>query len=303
MKPLFHVTVFGVMWKKSFVFAPVFFMGFLSVAQQSISVSANVENSYDKVRVALNSADGHCYISPCVSTSSVQIDKPSNAIAEPHFEESISGRTKEIKIRLNETEGTSFGSAISRKLFSSQQVDDQGWKVYLSAAKPMDLNLVYAVGDTYLDLSGLPIERIKLRTGSASVFVNYKNGRANSVMMDTMLINVDMGSLETKNLHLANSQNILADVGFGSVLLDFEDAGVITTNVDASVGAGKLEILLPSGQIPIKININNSPLCRVKIPDGFTRISDNEFVSNNNSSRASFMNFNVDVAVGNVIFK
>jgi hypothetical protein len=167
----------------------------------------------------------------------------------------------------------------------------------------MDLNLAYAVGDTHLDLSGLPIERLKLKTGSSSVFVNYKKGKGNSITMDTMLINVDMGSLEAKNLHLSNSQNILADVGFGSVLLDFEDAATVTTNVEASVGAGKLEILLPSGPIPVKVNINNSPLCRVKIPANFTRISDHEFVNTTIQSPSGYINFNVDVAVGHVIFR
>jgi len=287
------------MWKKSLVFAPVLFMGFISIAQQPISVSAIPGNDYDKVKVALNATDGHCQIVPGENSNPIHIDKPVN----PHVEERINGRTKEIDIKLSETTETSFGTAISRKLFSTQEVEDQGWKVYLSAAKPMDLNLVYAIGDTHLDLSGLPIERLKLKTGSANVFVNYKNGKGNTVIMDTMLINVDMGSLETKNLHLANSKNILADVGFGSVLLDFEDAASVTTDVDASVGAGKLEILLPASQIPVKININNSPLCRVKIPANFIRISDHEFLSSNDQSHPGFINFNVDVAVGHVIFR
>jgi len=291
------MLVLGVMWKKSVVLASVLFSSYYTIAQQPISVSTN--NDYDNVKVALNATDGHCHIGPGTNSNPVHIEKPAN----PLIEERINGRTKEINIRLSETTETTFGSVISKKLFSTQQVDDQGWKVYLSAAKPLDLNLAYAVGDTHLDLSGLSIERLKLNTGSANVFVNYKNGRGNTSIMDTMLINVDMGSLETKNLHLANSRIILADVGFGSVLLDFEDAASFTTSVDASVGAGKLEIMLPSSQIPVKININNSPLCRVKIPANFTRISDHEFVSNNNLSNAGYINFNVDVAVGHVIFR
>ncbi len=287
------------MWKKSLVLAPVLFIGYLSIAQIPISVSANPGNEYDNVKVALNATDGYCHIALGTNSEPVHIDEPSN----PHVEERINGRTKEINIKLGETTENSFGSVITKKLFSTQEVDDHGWKVYLSAAKPMDLNLAYAIGDTHLNLSGLPVERLKLKTGSANVFVNYKHGKGNTITMDTMLINVDMGSLETNNLHLANSRIILADVGFGSVLLDFEDAASATTSVDASVGAGKLEILLPSSQIPIKININNSPLCRVKIPAHFTRISDHEFVSNNHPSHTGYINFNVDVAVGHVIFR
>jgi hypothetical protein len=287
------------MWKKSLVLAPVLFICYHSIAQQPYSLTVNPIDEYDNVKVALNATDGHCHIAPGSNSNPVHIDNSANT----RIEERINGRTKEIDIKLSETTETAFGSVISKKLFSTQEVGDQGWKVYLSAAKPMDLNLAYAVGDTHLDLSGLPIERLKLKTGSSNVFVNYKSGKGNSITMDTMLINVDMGSFETKNLHLSNSQNILADVGFGSVLLDFEDAASVSTNVEASVGAGKLEILLPSIQIPVKININNSPLCRVKIPANFTRISDHEFVNTTAQSPSGYINFNVDVAVGHVIFR
>jgi hypothetical protein len=168
----------------------------------------------------------------------------------------------------------------------------------------MDLDLSYAVGDTYIDLSDLPIEQLKMRTGSANVTINYTEGLGNQLQMDTFLIKVDMGTFEAKNLHLSNANHIITDVGFGKVKMDFEAASYLHTNVHASVGAGKLEIILPGDNIPVRININDSPLCHIKMPKEFELLADNVYVSPGfNDELVNQINFNVDVAVGNIIFK
>ena len=168
----------------------------------------------------------------------------------------------------------------------------------------MDLDLNYAVGDTYIDLSDLPIERLKMRTGSANVKINYTEGFGNQLEMDTFLIKVDMGTFEAINLHLSNANYIITDVGFGKVKMDFEDAEYIRTDVHASVGAGKLEIILPMHNIPVRININDSPLCNIKIPEEFVVSTDNIYVSPGYAeNQLNQINFNVDVAVGNIVFK
>jgi hypothetical protein len=86
--------------------------------------------------------------------------------------------------------------------------------------------------------------------------------------------------------------------------MDFKHARQITTEVTASVGAGKLEVILPNSDIPVKININDSPLCRIKIPEEFQQSSSKEFTNLENSKDdGNYLTFNVDVAVGNIIFK
>jgi hypothetical protein len=73
----------------------------------------------------------------------------------------------------------------------------------------MDLDLTYAVGDTYIDLSGLPVENLKMRTGNSNVHVNYDNDMGNQLQMDTFLIKVDMGSFKATNLHLSRSKHVI----------------------------------------------------------------------------------------------
>lgn len=278
----------------------------------SIALKAQLKNSYyvsdnqefDKVKFSLNATNGQCTIEPSSQAVIMDIHSCTEEASNPQYEEKVVNRTKEVKIVLGKDHNTSLSSTISKRMFSTQSVDDYTWKVYLSKLKPMDLDLTYAIGDTYIDLSDLPIEKLKMRSGSANIKVNYKKGMGNLLKMDTFLIKVDMGTFEAKNLHLCNSSNIITDVGFGKVKMDFENAEIIKTNVNATVGAGRLEVILPQKGIPVKININDSPLCHIRMPKNFEKVEENVFVTPGfNDEQANYINFSIDVAVGNIVFK
>lgn len=292
------------MWRNGLLLLIVSLMSIVLKAQIKNSFTVSNNQEFDKVKFSLNTTNGHCFIEPGQESNLMNIHSNTDGTSQPEYEEKIINRTKEVKVKLDERQNTSLSSTISRRMFSSQSVDDYTWKVYISKLKPMDLDLNYAVGDTYIDLSDLPIERLKMRTGSANVKINYTEGFGNKLEMDTFLIKVDMGTFEAKNLHLSNANNIITDVGFGKVKMDFKDAEYIRSDVHASVGAGKLEIILPMNNIPIRININDSPLCNIKIPEGFEIATDNIYVSPGfEDNQVNQINFNVDVAVGNIVFK
>ena len=79
---------------------------------------------------------------------------------------------------------------------------------------------------------------------------------------------------------------------------------MMRTDVQATVGAGSLEIILPSADVPVKINFNDSPLCNVKMPKKFEKLEESVFVSPGfEELNDNHINFNVDVAVGHVVFK
>ena len=277
----------------------------------SASVEAQLYNSFtvadnqniDRIQFSLNASQGKCFIEPGQDNNLIDIQSNTKESKAPRFNEYINGRTKQVSLELTETDNSTLGSSLSN-MFSSSEEDEYNWKVLLSDLKPMDLDLNYAIGDSYIDLSNLPVEGLKMRSGSANVKINYNNGMGNKSEMDTFLIKVDMGTFEAKNLHLSNSSHIITDVGFGKVRMDFEGADQLRTDVKASVGAGKLEVLLPGAHIPVKININDSPLCHFKIPKEFTRKSNNVFTSPGyKEDIENQLNFNVDVAVGNIVFK
>ena len=291
------------MWKNGFFLSLGLALGIIANAQIKNSLVVSDNQDFDRIKFSLQATEGQCYIEPGEETSLTSLESDSKEAANPQLEEKIIERVKQINIQLDE-KNSSISSSLSKRMFSKQTVDDYSWKVYLSKYKPMDLDLSYAVGDTYIDLSGLPVERLKMRTGSANVSVNYKHNESNLVSMDTFLIKVDMGAFRAKNFHLSRSEHVIADVGFGTVHMDFKDAEEVTTSVTASVGAGKLEVILPTSDIPVKININDSPLCRIRMPKGFKQASSKEFVNTDTEDmNGNYLTFNVDVAVGNIVFK
>lgn len=282
----------------------IFPISFALKAQLNNSYSVSDDQDFDRVKFSLNATNGQGSIESGSEAKILDIHSKTEESNKPQFIETINNRTKEVNVDFSEKKNSSLSSSISKHMFSAQSVDDYSWKVYLSKLKPLDLDLTYAIGDTYIDLSDLPIEKLKMRSGSANVRVNYKKGMGNLLEMDTFLIKVDLGTFEARNLHLCNSKNIIADVGFGNMKIDFEEAEEINTNVNATVGAGKLEVLLPHGGIPVKINVNDSPLCRVKMPKNFEKVGENEFASPGyDSELANCINFSIDVAVGNIVFK
>jgi len=273
-------------------------------AQLTSSFSVSDNQDFDKIKFSLNSTNGHCLIESGLKTDLMDIHSSMQDAAAPQYEERIINRIKEVKVALGEDDNTSLSATISKRMFSTQSTEDYTWKVYLSKVKPLDLDLHYAIGDTYIDLSDLPIEKLKMRSGSAAVKVNYKKGMGNLLEMDTFLIKVDMGTFEANNLYLCNSSNIITDVGFGKVKLDFKDAEEINTNVSASVGAGKLEVILPHDNVSVRININDSPLCNIKMPKIFEKVGENVFETPGfDIDNSNLINFSVDVAVGNIVFK
>lgn len=160
------------------------------------------------------------------------------------------------------------------------------------------------MGNAFVDLSGLSLERLKVNTGSANVKVGFVSGQYNQQEMDTFSIKVDLGELEARRVALSNARNIIADVGFGNLYLDFTDKSAVKSTVRATVGAGNLVVNATNSSNPMIIYVHNSPLCRIKIPKEFTEIRKNVFISNNYREDAeNLITFNVDVTMGNIIFK
>lgn len=182
--------------------------------------------------------------------------------------------------------------------------------MYLSNSKPYLLELDYAMGNAHVDLSGLAIRKLKINTGSADVNVNYTS-LENQVDMDTFSVKVDLGSLNVKNLNLSRTKYMVADVGFGNMMLDFSNTPFVTNTVKGSVGAGNLVIVLPADQVPVLVKVRDSWLCSVNVPEGFTKLSENTFANkayNRNKSSKDKQSlkslfFDLDVSMGNIIFK
>lgn len=221
----------------------------------------------------------------------------------PSFKSKVYNNTCYAKLELDEYNSSSFGDRFTFAMSRSSEENDF-WKVSFSEDKTYRLNLNYGFGNADVDLTGSPIQRFKLRSGSADILVGYDEDNMNPIEMDTFFVKADFGSIVAKHMELARAKNVITKIGFGNVLLDFEKGVTSKCKVDASVGAGNLEVLLPRENTPVIVYVRDSPLCSIKLTKDFEEVENNVYVNQAYTvDSENLLTFDVDVALGQVQFK
>lgn len=261
----------------------------------------------EKIKLTVKANSGTCFVKPSHNPEVLNVFSNQNVEGYSHqFKKEVVGKVCEVMLSLEEVHSEGgLTQTISHKVFGSESSSQEKfWKMYLSDAKPYLLELNYGVGNANIDLSGLAIQNLKINTGSADVNIGYPSGLENLVEMDTFSVKVDLGSVKAKNLSLAKTKYLVADVGFGNVMLDLSTAPIVSNYIKGSVGAGNLVILLPSDETPVMVKIKDSWLCSVKMPSNLKKTGSNTFANaafTKNSKNT--LTFDLDVSMGNIIFK
>lgn len=282
-------------------------MGFF-VANAQIKKQFSVENDagIDQVDFSFKVNSGKCFIKPSQKTDLISIYSNHDVDYYDHtFSRELVDRTEKITIELKDNASGGFSQSISsRVLGKSEDRIEKIWQVYLSNKKPFNLNLNYGTGDSKVDLSGLSVKNLRINTASANIHVNYFSGLSNQVVMDTFFVKVDWGTAVIEKVNLLKSRNLIAEVGFGNLSLDFSDKCDMRSNIQASVGAGKLHILLPPREVPVIIRMKNSLLCTIKLDHDFKKIGENVYTNAAyKEDAADLLSFDLDVSMGNITFK
>lgn len=284
-------------------------VGFLGtgavVGQMKKQFAVDNQENCLTVDLCLKAKTGNCYVRSGQTTELLTIYSNQDLEEYAHtFSNEVKGAICFVKLAL-EQEGQRVSKKISHQVFGGdEKPSDKFWKVYLTNDKPYSLDLDYGLGNANVDLSGLSIKRLKIKTGSADVNVGYTSGVENKVEMDTFSVKVDLGSLNVKQLNLSRSKVVLAEVGFGNIYLDFSNKPVIMPSVTGSVGAGNMVILLPEETVPVIVTINESWLCSVNLSRNLKRIGEHTFANaayGRNPKNA--LTFDLDVSMGKIIFK
>lgn len=268
--------------------------------------SVKNESTYDTINFSLKATSGKCYIKPSFHTDPVTIyGNPEFSQVNPTFYSSIRKGTNFIDLNLEDYKKGGLSQTISYNMFgASEESDKNYWKVYLNDEKVYKLNLNYGVGDANIYLSGVPVSNLNVETGSADVNIIYEDTLSNRCAMDTFFVKVDFGTFITEKINLSKAKYIIADIGFGNATLGFSDNPIQKCQVFASVGAGNLNINLPKNNAPAIIYFNNSPLCNISLLQEFEEVDKNVYVNKSyNPSAENLLEFNIDVALGNITFQ
>lgn len=275
-------------------------------AQETQHFRIENSNGYRSVTLNYSTSSGVCYLAQGDSNNPLEVFSARDIDEFNHsFNKNASDGNLVIDIALDEKNGQGFSQSISNKVFTKTKPEENIWKVLLAEDIAYNLNLSYGIGEAFIDLAGLSVENLKVKTGSANVNVGYLHSMPNLIKMDTMDIKVDLGNLNVRQIYLANVQNISAEVGFGNMLLDLSETMDEPCHVNASVGAGSLEILIPKGgEVPILVRVKESMLCDVKLTKSFIEKGDNVFVNMDIDEDSDiFLEFDVDVSFGSITFR
>ncbi len=285
------------------VFVGISLEGFGQVKKQ---FSVEKVSACKKVALSLHAKTGNCFVRPSQDSDFLNIYSNQDLEQYSHsFSNEVTGTTCKVNLSLEEQDQKGVGQKISYQVFGREEKpSDKFWKVYLTEETPYSLSLNYGLGNANIDLSGLSIENLKIVTGSADVNVSYSSGIENKIVMDTFFIKVDMGSVNAKQLNLARSKVVMADVGFGNMYLDFSNKPVSNNHIVGSVGAGNLVIQLPSEDVPVLVHINESWLCSINLCRSLKKIGENKYANAYYSKNAkNALTFDLDVSMGKIIFK
>ncbi|MGH7656273.1 MAG: hypothetical protein ACREN6_16600 [Gemmatimonadaceae bacterium] len=189
--------------------------------------------------------------------------------AEPVASFDTAGRVLSLGVRL-------LGTHVSN-------VDDEhdagSMQAELSAAVPMDLSLELGAVEANLQLGGLRLTDLSLRSGAADVSARFD--KRNRETLGTMTLQV--GAAQVKLFDAANSgvSRIVAEVGAGSLSIDF--GGVLTHDVDitATLALGGLALnVAPSDGV----FVDERTLLGGFKKDGFTKGADGWYSDNYKSA-------------------
>lgn len=294
---------------KNYVFT---LMGVLvaGIAMGQVKKQFAVENTdaCESIKLKVKANSGNCYIKPSQNPDILNVFSNQSEQSFSHnFTKNIVGKVCDVSLSLEEQHNEGFSQTISSRVFNASETStttgNKFWKMYLTDEKPYALELIYGVGNANVDLSGLAIQKLKISSGSANVNVNYLSGMENQVEMDTFFVKVDLGSVDVRNLTLAKTKYLMADVGFGNMMLDFSGTPTVSNTIKGSVGAGNLIIIL-SSDTPVLVKIHDSWLCSVKMPASLKKTSESTFTTANYTKDSpNALTFDLDVSMGSIIFK
>lgn len=110
---------------------------------------------------------------------------------------------------------------------------------------PMELDLRFGAVQADIDLGGLSLRSLELRTGASESSVDVS--RPNPFSMERAVLEVGAADFTARRLGNLNAERIRISAGVGSLTLDLTGLWARDGEVDIEMGLGALELRLPEG--------------------------------------------------------
>jgi hypothetical protein len=135
----------------------------------------------------------------------------------------------------------------------------------LGTARPYRLELDTGASDVSLDLSGLPLQGLKVRSGAGKLLISVL--RPNPVEMDEVSVRIGAGALEAEGLGNLAAASLRAETGAAGVDLDLRGELRRHLSVRVTAGMSGLRLTFPDDR-PARIT-SETTLGATDLGDGF----------------------------------
>ena len=219
----------------------------------------------------------------------------------PDFTYRIANNKLQAQMDHKNVESNNLGKSITSKLFSSEDYFEHTWDVGLASNFLYDLNFNLGMGKADFDLSQIHVSNFKVKSASADVSISYGELKPNQVEMDTLLVLVNMGSVDISNANFSNAKRMIFEVNYGSIDLNFSDGMGLPSQVIAAISGGTLHVKLPPENIPFRIKLKTTPMCRTSLPKTLKSLEKGVYVSKGyKGSDPKLLELILDVGVGSL---
>lgn len=219
----------------------------------------------------------------------------------PDFNYSIHDNFLDVSLVHKNVESDNLGKSITAKLFSDNTDFDHTWDVGLGSNFLYDLDFNLGVGKANFDLSQIPISQLKIKSASSDVKIYYGSDVPNQVAMDTLLVTLNMGTVEIQKANYSNAKIVIIEVSYGKIDLNYSDGLASSSQVIAAISGGSIHLKLPPDSNPVKIRMKKNPMCRTVFPKYLKAIDKETYVTRGyNPSDPKLLELILDVGVGSV---
>ncbi len=219
----------------------------------------------------------------------------------PDFNYSIHDNILEAKLVHKNIESDNIGRSITSKLFSSNTDFDHSWDLRLGSNFLYQLDFNLGMGRADFDLAQIPVSQLKVKSASADVKIHYGNSLPNPVTMDTLLVTLNMGTVEVQNANFTNARKMIIEVNYGKIDLNYSEGMANSSQVIAAVSGGSIHLKLPPESTPVKIRMKTTPMCRTVFPKHLRSIDKETYVTKGyKASEPRLLELILDVGVGSI---
>ncbi len=172
------------------------------------------------------------------------------------------------------------------------------WRLYLSRRTPLDLTLRLGAAEADVDLTGVPLEALRLESGLARTALRFT--APNPIEMGDLEIEAGLSEFTATGLGHARFEQFDFDGGAGRFTLDFTGGALRPgAEADVRVGIASLTLVLPAGQA-VELEAPTSPVVALRLPSAFIRQGDDRWLSPEAVAGGDPFRLNVESGPGRV---